>query len=177
MGRMGCAPRMDRASSHLGNKDCALDIHVRSNITVDAGTLMGDNCHHGSNRTSAEQGLQPSNQRRAPCRKSKRETGKQRSLKKRKSRRLPQRLARRHRGGSRVSAPAKRNDKPVWPAARRSPRGQGRHKKDVCRIGTLRIFTSRSRQGAGLSRYPKQQRTAGVLRFGLATKGATACGY
>ena len=56
MGRMGCAPCMDRTSSLLGNEDSVPDIHPRPNMTVDAGTSMGDKCHHSTNQTPAEQG-------------------------------------------------------------------------------------------------------------------------
>jgi len=47
---------MDRASSLLGNEDSALNIYPRPNMTVDAGTSMGDKCHQSNNQTSAEQG-------------------------------------------------------------------------------------------------------------------------
>jgi hypothetical protein len=55
MGRMGCAPRMDWASSLLGHEDRALNIYPQPNMTVEAGTSMVTKCHHNGNQTSAEQ--------------------------------------------------------------------------------------------------------------------------
>jgi hypothetical protein len=40
MGRMGCASCINRPSSLLGNENCALNIHPRPNMTVDAGTSI-----------------------------------------------------------------------------------------------------------------------------------------
>ena len=42
MGRMGCAPRMDRASSLLGTEAWPLNIPPRPNMTVDVVTSIGE---------------------------------------------------------------------------------------------------------------------------------------
>jgi hypothetical protein len=53
MGRMGCAPGMVRASSLLGNEDCALNIQPRPNMTVDADPSTGSKCHPSSDQIDA----------------------------------------------------------------------------------------------------------------------------